>query len=322
MAEPHFEPEIYRTFFGVENEEDIHFAEDMLTTLGEIDRALVPRGQTHPYIDWIRKGAQGEADLLKFLQKPMTGTAVGDVLDALGFIFVHTPASDAARNAIRSYLGHPSFADIAARTLALGGDEAFLTDLMSGLASDDPGEVASAALLMGYGRFQPAIPLLTELISPMRFIESRAVIWALGELKANEAIPQLTRCLADSFRPIDAMIALGKIGNPATSNLLIPYIIQGHTEAREIALRALSMLLAQNAEYPEVLSGLSEVFTEILSHISQEDPSRTARFYALLALGRLGQKMKQDLIRKALGMSLREDEMSSFQNFFMRNRKK
>lgn len=317
----HFDPEIYRTFFGVENEEDMAFAEDMLKALGEIDRALVPRGNTHPYMEYIHEGAKGIPVLLDFLQEPAATTTVADVLDALGFIFVNMPAPDNAKQAIRKWLNDPKFGDIAARTLALGQDQAFLTDMMEGLTSDDPGHVASAAMLMGYGRFTPCVPLLVNLVSPTRFFESRPVIWAIGEIGAQEAIPILTQCLAESFRVIDAMIAFGKIGNLATSNLLIPYIVQGDSEAREIGLRSLSMMLVKNSDHPDAIAPLREVFHDTLVKISQEDESRTARFYALLCLGRMGEKMPQNQIRNALGMSLREDEMSSFQNFFIRKRK-
>ncbi len=44
--EHHFEPEVYRQHFGITSDEDISFAEELLTALDKIDRALVPRGYT------------------------------------------------------------------------------------------------------------------------------------------------------------------------------------------------------------------------------------------------------------------------------------
>lgn len=321
MAEPLFDPEIYRTFFGVEDEEEIQYVEDMLEAIGNIDRALVPRGNTHPYMAQIRQGKEGIDFLLAELDNPAEGTTPGDVFDALGFIFINMPAPPKALQVIRGWLSHKTFGEIAARTLAIGQDQAFLNDVVNDLASDDPGVVAAAAMLMGYGRFTPATELLVNLVSPLRFIESRAILWALGEIGAQEAIPVITRCLAESFRPIDAMIALGKIGNLATANMLIPYIVQGDRESREIALRSLSMIMAKNEDVPEAVNALNEIFRDLLIKMSQEDDSKTARFYALLCLGRMGQKMRPDQVRNALGMSLREDEMSSFQNFFVRKKK-
>ena len=153
MATEHFNPEIYRSFFGVTEESDIKFAEDMLDALGSIDRALVPRAGNHPYMELIQEGNDGIPELLDMLDEPMEGTATGDVLDALAYIFLNTPAPPDAIEAIRDFLDDEVFGGLAARTLAIGRDEAFLADMMEGLTSDDPGEVAATAMLMGYGRF-------------------------------------------------------------------------------------------------------------------------------------------------------------------------
>lgn len=321
MATEHFNPEIYRSFFGVTEESEIQFAESMLEALGSIDRALVPRAGNHPYMEQIKQGNEGIPGLLEKLDAPIEGTATGDVLDALAYIFLNTPAPPEAIEAIRRYLNDKVFGGLAARTLAIGQDHAFLTDMLGGFASEDPGEVASTAMLMGYGRFKPAVPALTGLLSPMRFVESRAIIWALGEIGANEAIPQLTLCLAESFRPVDALIALGKIGNVGTIGLIVPYILQGIGEPRTMALRALSMVLEKNADIADEVVELKKSLSEMLRTIALEDEDRTARFYAMLCLSRLGEKMEQAQIRQALNMSISKDQMSSFQSFFMRKKK-
>lgn len=322
MTTEHFSPELYRTFFGVQDKKDIEFAEEMLDALGEIDRALVPRPGTHPYMEYITQGAAAIPALLRYLKTPMEGTAKGDVLDALAYIFLNTQAPQEAVSAIRGYLSHEVFGPLAARTLAIGQDEAFLTDMMAGFTSDDPGEVASTAMLMGYGRFRPALPALLGLLSPMRFVESRAILWALGEMAAEEAIPLLTRCLADAFRPIDALMALGKIGNIGTLGLLIPYIMKGETESRQTALCALSMILEKNNDAPQAMQELRPSLSTLLQQIAINDENRTARFYAMLSLSRLGEKMDQAHIRQALDMSISQRQMSSFEQFFVRGKKK
>ncbi|TNE46162.1 MAG: hypothetical protein EP343_24725 [Deltaproteobacteria bacterium] len=322
MATEHFNPEIYRSFFGVEEEQDIQFAEEMLDAVGAIDRALVPRAGQHPYMEQIKQGAEGLSDLLGYLEEPMPGTAKGDVLDAFAYIFLNMEeVPQNALDAVRELLKDSTFGPLAARTLAIGQDQAFLTDMMQGFASDDPGEVASTAMLMGYGRFRPALPALLGLLSPMRFVESRAIIWALGELAAEEAIPHLTQCLAEGFRIDDALIALGKIGNVGTVGLLVPYIMQGETESRAMALRALSMVLENYNDSEDAMEELSEHLHEMLNHIALEDKNRTSRFYALLCLGRLGEKMDQAQIRQALDMSIADEQMSSFQRFFVKGKK-
>ena len=133
----------------------------------------------------------------------------------------------------------------------------------------------------------------------MRFVESRAIIWALGEIADDEAIPFLTQCLAEGFRVDDALIALGKIGNVGTIGLVIPYVLQGDTEGKTMALRSMSMILENYNDADDAMEELSEHLHEFLGNIALEDKNRTARFYALLCLGRLGEKMDQAQIRQA-----------------------
>jgi HEAT repeat protein len=293
----------------------------MLEALEAIDRALVPRAGTHPYIQEITKGNQAIPDLLAYLKKPMDGTDQSDVFDALAYIFINSPASPKVIAALRPYLNDPELGPLAARTLAIGQDRDFLIDMMNGFTSEDPAEVAASAMLMGYGRFEPAVPLLLELLSPTRFIESRAILWALGEIGSEEAIPYITRALAENFRPIDALMAIGKIGNIGTVGLITPYILQGETESRITALRALSMVLSRYSDATEAMAEIRPSLSDILRHIALEDANRTARFYALLSLARLGEKMRPDKIRQALDMSISEEQLSSFQRFFVRKKK-
>ena len=156
----------------------------------------------------------------------------------------------------------------------------------------------------------------------MRFVESRAIIWALGEIGTDDAIPQLTLCLSESFRPVDALIALGKIGNIGTIGLIVPYILKGVGEARSMALRSLSMILEKYSDIADGVEELRMSLAQMLRTIVLEDEDRTSRFYAMLCLARIGEKMDQAQVRQALDMSISKDQMSSFQSFFMRGQKK
>ncbi len=316
-----FSPEVYRTIFKIESPEDIEFIEDMLKAVAAIDGALVPRMWTHPYAQYIKMGADGIPPLLDRLHSPVEGTTSADVLDALAFIFINMPrAPEKALAKIRPLLNDPQLSAEASRVLAIGRDEYFLRDMMNGLASDDPGEVAASALLMGYGRFEPAVETLISLVSPLRFFESRPVIWALGEIGSREAIPVLTLALSENFRPIDSMMALAKIGDLTAVSYLTPHIIRGERELRETALRALSILLEKNEDTPQALAELKPVLLEPLKKLALEDESKTARFYALLSIARLGEKMPQSQIKKALQFAVSEDDLSSIQKFFLRKR--
>jgi hypothetical protein len=317
--EHHFEPEVYRQHFGIDSNEDIAFAEEVLQALQKIDRALVPRSYTHPYMEQIRAGHTAVDGLLEALDAPIEGTTTADVLDALSYIYLNEEISTAASQKIQGYLGDEDLAPIAARCLAIGRDHSFLLNTMEGLSSDDPGVVASAAMLMGYGRFEEAVPVLLPLLSPLRFVESRSVIWALGEIGSEEAIPRLTRALSEHFRPVDCLISLGKIGAITSLGALTPHVMGGARELRETALKSLSMILSKQNDLT-FLAPLRESMEGLLTQIATEDPSNTARFYALLSLSRLGVKWKQNQLRRSLNMSLPEEQIDAFANFYLRKR--
>ena len=134
-----FSEDAYRNKLGLNNPAEIGLAEEIVTALSELDRALLPGAATHPYAALIAQGNKGVSELCDLLDKEDLRTSY-DALDALGHIFVYAPASDDAILKIRSLLDAEDtmLSTLAAKILAIGNDHVFLHEQLSRLADEDP----------------------------------------------------------------------------------------------------------------------------------------------------------------------------------------
>ena len=317
-----FSEDAYRNKLGLNNPAEMGLAEEIVTALSELDRALLPGAATHPYADLIAKGNQGVSELCDLLSKEDLRTTY-DALDALGHIFVYAPASDDAILKVRSLLDADDtmLSTLAAKILAIGNDRVFLHEQLSRLADEDPGVVATAARLLGLGRYKPVVPVLRALVSPDRIFESRDVIWALGEIGDPAALETLDYALGSAFRTVDCLIAMGKIGQLISIPKIMPMIQTGLPEQRDAAYRALAMILApqENRDLvrgvDELVDGVSDLIRNQLQHLG-ERLSGSTRFHMLLCLARLGNRLDRNEFRTYLGIELKKEQMSGVQAFF------
>ena len=317
-----FSEEAYRNKLGLKNPTEIGLAEEIVSALGELDRALLPAAASHPHAALIAEGASSVPALCAMLE-PSDLRACYDALDALGHIFVYKPASDDAILQIRSLLDSDEtmLSVLAAKVLAIGNDRVFLHEQLSRLADEDPGVVATAARLLGLGRYQPVVPVLRALVSPDRIFESREVIWALGEIGDPAALETLDYALGSAFRTVDCLIAMGKIGQVISIPKILPMIQTGLPEQRDAAYRALAMILApqENRELVQSVEDLIAGIPNLIRHQLQELGDRlsgSTRFHMLLCLARLGHKLDRGEFRTYLGIELKKEEMSGVQAFF------
>jgi len=312
----------YHHLFGLESQKDVAFAEEVVQALQQIDRALLPPAGTHPMGELIKQGVKAAPRLIE-LAKTGDPLEMDDALDALAHILVYEPAADDVVLELRGMLEQeedPERRGVIAKLLAMGLDEGFLTEQIKRLADDDPGVVATAARLLGFGRYAPAVKVLRELVSPDRIYESRYVIWALGETASPEAIPTLEHCLAQGFRTVDCMIALGKIGMVTSIPKLTPMIVDGVEEQRDAAYRALAMILDKNREQvarvPDLQRELSGLIQTQLGD-PQLKLSGSTRFHMCLCLARLGQKLDPAGVRRILKIKIGEQEAGAMASYFV-----
>jgi HEAT repeat protein len=317
-----FSEDAYRNKLGLKNPAEIGLAEEIVTALGKLDRALLPAAASHPYAELITQGTSSVPALCEMLDKNDLRQSY-DALDALGHIFVYAPASDDAILTIRSLLDAQDImlSTLAAKVLAIGNDRVFLHEQLSRLADEDPGVVATAARLLGLGRYQPVVPVLRALVSPDRIFESRDVIWALGEIGDPAALETLDYALGSAFRTVDCLIAMGKIGQVISIPKIMPMIQTGLPEQRDAAYRALAMILASEGNrhlvqrVEELAEGIPSLIRNQLRDLG-ERLSGSTRFHMLLCLARFGQKLERGEFRTYLGIELKKEEMSGVQAFF------
>jgi hypothetical protein len=328
--------ETWTDLFGLSKRSDREFGDRLVTALSKIDRGLLPPASSHPFEGFIARGTEALPELLTMLE---TGTEREwfNALDAVAHIcFAITSAgSDGATGGavdgaiigrLRAQLKRPDLSidqlALVTKTLAIARDHGVLHEQLHRLADSDPGVVASAARLLGLGRYAPASRILRELVSPERFYESRAVIWALGELGDPDVLPTLYRALAQAFRVVDCTIAIGKLGQLTSVGQLTPLVLVGAPEQRDAAVRALAMILDHHRHEQKPLGDL---FASLKGLIEAQLGSGMAlsgstRFHMLLCLARMGVTLDEPRIRRSLQLGI-DDDAAAVASVFHKKRR-
>ncbi len=320
-----FSEATYKNIFGLRKKRELEFADGLVTGLSKIDRGLLAPPLPHPFGDHIAKGDAAVPELVKIVESEV-GQTQYDAIDALSHIFLYEPVSAEHARRLRRVLnragvseGNEDLVAAIAKALAIGQDEELLRRQVMLLADDDPGIVATAARLLGFGRYRAAVPILNALVSPDRFYESRYVIWALGEIGDDAALPMLGYALASGYRTVDCMIAMGKIGDISSVPKLTPMITGGLAEQRDAAYRALAMIFEKNRVFLSSLAHTRQEFSRlILGQLEKGDIdlSGSTRFHMLLCLARLGTQLDVARVKQFLKLPLEDDEASQLQAFF------
>ena len=329
--------ETWTDLFGLSKRSDREFGDRLVTALSRIDRGLLPPASSHPFEGFIARGTAALPDLLHLLETE-TERDWFNALDAVAHIcFAITSAGTDARTGgaavdgaiigpLRAQLKRPDLSidqlALVTKTLAIARDHGVLHEQLHRLADSDPGVVASAARLLGLGRYAPASRILRELVSPERFYESRAVIWALGELGDPDVLPTLYRALAQAFRVVDCAIAIGKIGELTSVGQLTPLVLTGAPEQRDAAVRALAMILDHHRHEQKPLGDL---FASLKGLIEAQLGSGMAlsgstRFHMLLCLARMGVTLDEPRIRRYLQLGI-DDDAAAVASVFQKKRR-
>jgi HEAT repeat protein len=309
--------------FGLSQRSERAFADKLVDALSRIDRALLPAAQTHPLLSAIAEGA-ASVDALVGLVEQGTAQQRLDALDALAHVFAALPegAPLPALVRLRAALGReasPAVVALFAKVLAIGQDDVLLREQLRRLADPDPGVVAAAARLCGFGRVRAAVPALVELVSPARFVESRAVLWALGEIGDPAALPALQRAVAHAFRVVDAVVALGKIGDVAAVGTITPLLLSGTPEERDAGYRALAWTLDRHRADRAALAELFRTLRGLIeTQLAADEPlSGSTRFHMLLCLARMGVVLDEPRVRQHLRLGV-DDDVAPLAQFFAR----
>jgi hypothetical protein len=291
---------------GLKQRVDRQLADDLIAALEDADERLLPKPASHPMAALLSEGARAVDKLLALVESGSPRER-RDALDGLSQLLL-TQAQPHAKDRLRAVLKREPDAELAgllASALAIAGDERLMFEQLRRLGDDDPAIVASAARLLGFGRFRRAVPALKGLVSPDRFYESRHVIWALGEIGDPDALPALLIALSNAMRVVDCLIAIGKIGELTSVPHVTPLLMLGTAEQKDAAARALSMILDKNRELLRSETSMREaLFPFIERELSDLSSAITVstRFHLLLCLARLGVKLDPARLRTWLGL--------------------
>lgn len=302
----------YQELFGLIDPKEIAYAEELISSLGKFDSDEIKLHARHPHRYLINKGIDGIADLIRIIDSDKEIYTRIEAVDALSHIFLQVKPTPIICENLRGILLKEKNIEVIAvlaKCIAVAQDEIFLLEQMKRLGDEDPGVVSAAAQLLGYGRYATALSALCLLVSPSRFYESRALIWAIGEIGQPSALPYLERCIQEGFRTAEALIAIGKIGSIKSISSIINLAFSGDTIQKECAYRALAMLLQTVIADESIITILAEEFGEAIRQQLANDYQQLnweCKFFMVICLARLQFSLQPSQIRRYLEISVKE----------------
>lgn len=307
MVEPLRGPSVPSAFISdvlsLEDPEAAALAKALVPALRAIDPGLVPAVLQHRFLTEIQAGPRATSELLAIYRKASDDEQTrASVLDALAHILDRDPPDGQVVGALQKILGgtrSPRLASLAARALATAGEPGFLAQQRGFLASDQPSDVRLAAKLLGYGRDEGSVSALVALLNPDRGAVLDVVLWALGEIGSEDALPAL-HGLLDVFVQVELTCeALGKIAAPASIPRLLPFVTNADGGQRRAASEALARILTQQGPTgDETLDGR---LRSQLETVLERDDRLDVRFFALLGASVLGAHVSPSRILERLG---------------------
>jgi hypothetical protein len=317
LAGPVLPHDLVAGLLGAETDEQFEFAGQVLEALAKVSPGLVPRLSAHPFADAIAEGVSAFPRLLAEVKAQKDELLRAGAVDAIAEIIARDHATVEVVTALGKILEgtrSSAVASVAARALALAGDEGFLMQQRGFLASDQVDDVRLSARLLGYGRHQPSVEALLLCIRPDNMAAAEVVVWALGEIGDPAALTKLHGMLSDLILVEPTIEAVGKIGDPTSVIRLLPFLIEGSTGQREKAAQALGRIARKGGgRYAD--KDLERATRTALERTLDGDKSTLARFHAIVAYSLLGGSLAPARIKKSLGAKLDARDVDALAGF-------
>jgi len=291
---------------------DYERALSFVEAVARISPDLLPRID-HPLAGHIAAGPAAFPDLMQRLEDEEEIEVVVDAISRIVERHVATePIMEALRRVART--DNVEVASLAAKALALGGDRELLEGEHRMLSSPSLGRVRTAAHLLGWGRWRPAIPDLMRLLQPFRVSIADAVLWSLGEIGDPSALPALHAFLETGSMLRESVEACGKIGSERSIRYLIPILEHALAVDRASAARAMGMIAVRTGATldPTLMSALRSA----LSRAIDRDDDKSVRYHAIIASARLGEPIDPRRISRALDVQLPAKQLDPMAAFF------
>lgn len=298
---------------GLDDEKHRAFGQQVIQALEKIDPALTPKLLHHPLAAEISKGIAAYPKLLTRFEKAKNDEERGLALDAIAEIASAAYPTKELVEALQKILSEAKsdvVASMAARALASTRDESFLELQRQVVMTKSPSELRIAARLIGYGRYQKAAEALLAVLTPDNAVCADVVIWALGELGSEEAVPKLHTLLTQFGMTEEVLSAIGKIGSRASVVRLTPILLEGMPKQRELAAEALGRIAKKHGgSFGD--PGLDTTMRAVLEKVIDSDQNKAARFHAIVAYAILGGHLDSKRILAALGGKLSAKEVDA-----------
>jgi HEAT repeat protein len=298
---------------GLDDARHKDFGAQIIQALEKISPELLPKMIHHPFAKEIARGADSYTKLLDRARHGKSDEERAGAIDAIGEIASRESANEEVIGALQKILGEAKselVASMAARALASANDAAFLEHQHNLLLSDKPTEMRIAVKLLGFGRYARAVPALLDVLKVENAVVAETIIWTLGEIGDEAAVPKLHALLTQFGMTEEVLEALGKIGSRASIVRITPLLLEGSEDQRELAAEALAKIARRNhGSFGD--PGLDQSMRAVLEKVIDEDQSRVARFYAIVAYSLIGGHLEPKRILAALGGKLSDKELAS-----------
>lgn len=301
---------------GLDDARHRDFGEQIIQALEKISPELAPKMYQHPFAKEIARGPESYAKLLDQARHGKSDEERAGAIDAIAEIAAREPVNPEIIGALQKLLGEAKsdvVASISARALASARDAAFLEHQKNLLLSENVSELRIAVKLLGFGRHEPAVAPLLDVLKVENALVAETIIWTLGEIGDEAAVPKLHALLSQFGMTEEVLEALGKIGSRASVVRITPLLLEGTEDQRELAAEALSKIARKhNGSFGD--PGLDQSMRAVLEKVIDEDQSRVARFFAVVTYSLIGGHLEPKRILAALGGKLSDKELASVES--------
>jgi HEAT repeat protein len=300
---------IVADLLGLERPEEVSLLEKITRALEKVDPDLIPRLVDHPYADAIAAGVSAFDRLLSHFATVKGEDEQAAIADAIAEIIDREWATAPVVAWLQDVMASTKSAKVmsaAARAVALAGEEGFLEQQRRFLAGS-PSEVRISAKLLGYGRHEKAVPDLLARLGADNMAVADVVIWALGEIGSDQALPKLHAMVEKGVEIERVVAALGRIGSRASVMRVLPVLLEGTKPQREAGAKAMAEIIRKSGGSLGD-KDLTRSVSDVLEKMIDRDPSPKVRFWSMLAYANLGAHLEPNRILTALGGGLSDDE--------------
>lgn len=142
------------------------------------------------------------------------------------------------------------------RAIGLARHDELLQEFVPLLSTRQTEALWVASLVLGYGRYEPAVPALTNALADAEGPAVDAMTWALGKIGTRDAVTVLRAMLAQSIHPRAVAAALAEGGHIEAVDTIAELLYSDSCEDALVGVLGLLALAEQRGSDPRLAIGL------------------------------------------------------------------